>query len=60
MGQRSNLVLAIIISIIYLGVDSSPTKKSNEDICPIQDGIIAGQMDDKKMEEASGLAYSKR
>lgn len=27
--------------------------------CPIEKGVIAGEMDDKVMEEASGLAYSR-
>merc|ERR1711915_1059268 len=27
--------------------------------CPIEEGAVAGQMDDKVMEEASGLAYTR-
>ena len=47
----------LIISFLLLGTDCIPTKKSRNEFCTIEEGIIAGQMDDKVMEEASGLAY---
>ena len=47
----------LIISFLFLGTDSIPTKNSRNKFCTIEEGIIAGQMDDKVMEEASGLAY---
>ena len=56
MWQGNDLGL-LIISFLLLGIDSIPTKESINEFCTIEEGIIAGQMDDKVMEEASGLAY---
>ena len=57
MCQEKNFLGLLIISFLLLGTDCIPTKTSRNEFCKIAEGIIAGQMDDKVMEEASGLAY---
>ena len=54
---QKNVSVLLIISFLLLGIDSIPTKNTRNEFCTIEEGIIAGQMDDKVMEEASGLAY---
>ena len=54
---QENVSGLLIISFLLLGIDSIPTKNTRNEFCTIEEGIIAGQMDDKVMEEASGLAY---
>jgi hypothetical protein len=54
---QENVLGLLMISFLFLGIDCIPTKKSIKEFCTIEEGIIAGQMDDKVMEEASGLAY---
>ena len=54
---QKNVSVLLLISFLLLGIDSIPTKNTRNEFCTIEEGIIAGQMDDKVMEEASGLAY---
>ena len=54
---QENVLGLLIISFLFFGTESIPTKNSKNELCTIEEGIIAGQMDDKVMEEASGLAY---
>ena len=48
------------LALLILEAKSDWPTLNYSDWCPIEEGIIAGEMDDKVMEEASGLAYSKR
>jgi hypothetical protein len=54
---QENVLGLLMIFFLFLGIDSIPTKNTRNEFCTIEEGIIAGQMDDKVMEEASGLAY---
>merc|ERR1711892_160512 len=67
--RMNKLLFLIVLTVAILG-DARKHKKHKKHHkfpkypkgsadCPIEDGVIKGQMDDKVMEEASGLAYSR-
>ena len=59
-----NISLLIVLAAAFLG-DARKVNKLVRNppqataACPVEAGVITGQMDDKVMEEASGLAYSR-
>jgi len=68
-ARMNKLLFLIVLTVAILG-DARKHKKHKKHHkfprypkasadCPIEDGVIKGQMDDKVMEEASGLAYSR-
>ena len=65
-ARMNKLLFLIVLTAAILG-DARKHKKHKKfqkypkgsADCPIEDGVIKGQMDDKVMEEASGLAYSR-
>ena len=62
-ASMHNISLLIVLAAALLGDARKVNKlvrypQATAD-CPVQAGVITGQMDDKVMEEASGLAYSR-
>ena len=56
MHRMHNIVAYILLIGVAAVAETRKLKKYLE--CEIEEGVIVGQMDDKIMEEASGLAYS--
>ena len=56
------LRLGLILLSISLLLTSARRlqKEARQESCELGEGVAAGQMDDKDMEEASGLAYSRK
>ena len=63
MQRNTNFFLLITLAAAavspLVGAGRVNTGARLGDDCPIEPGVMAGQMDDKVMEEASGLAYSR-
>jgi hypothetical protein len=63
-ARMHNISLLIVLAAAFLG-DARKVNKLGRyppqatAACPVEAGVITGQMDDKVMEEASGLAYSR-
>merc|ERR1712106_204800 len=63
VARMLNISLIILLAALCSGegrkVRKPPPRLQAMEDCPREAGVITGQMDDKTMEEASGLAYSR-
>ena len=50
----------LLLSSSLLASSGRLQQETRQETCELGEGVAAGQMDDKDMEEASGLAYSRR
>ena len=65
-SEREQRIIMLRLGLILLSISLLLTsarrlqKEARQETCELGEGVAAGQMDDKDMEEASGLAYSRR
>ena len=52
--------LTRVLALLVLVWGSTGRARPGQETCQLGEGVAVGQMDDKDMEEASGLAYSRR
>jgi len=57
MKKVQTVFVVVILAVAEAGRLNKGSRLGED--CPIEKGVIAGEMDDKVMEEASGLAYSR-